>query len=153
MTRTLRALTLAALLAPAPLAADQISFSLGVADLRDRGTTAAIGAEYRTSPLGSLGPAPLRLGAAGELDARGDWYLGTGPAITIPVGGVVTLDASVMPGIAGGGGGGGSEFALRSRAGVSAPIGGGWRGGLHLTHRSNVSDSLAVGFTVSTAGF
>ncbi len=137
----------------APAAAQQFQLGITADDLRDRGTAATFGLEYRSAPLTTLGAAPLRLAVAGEVDTRGDVWGGAGPALTVPVGDALRLDASVMPGVTAGGGDDGTEFALRSRLGLSVPIAAGWRGSVILTHRSNVDDQVSIGFGVSAGGF
>jgi hypothetical protein len=154
MRKTLRLACAAALIAcAAPAAAQQFQLGIAADDLRDRGTAATLGLEYRSAPLAALGPAPVRFGVAGEVDTRGDVWAGAGPALTVPVTDAVRLDASVMPGVTAGGGDDGTDFALRSRLGLSVPITAGWRGAVILTHRSNVGDQLSIGFGVSAGGF
>jgi hypothetical protein len=150
--RRLAAFAAALLLSAAPAAAQQFQIGIGADDLRGEGTAATFGVEYRSAPLGALGTAPVRFGIAGEVDTRGDFWAGAGPALSVPLGEALLLDASIMPGVAAGDADG-SDFALRSRLGLSVPIAAGWRGAFILTHRSNVDDQISIGFGVSAGGY
>jgi hypothetical protein len=138
MRKTLLAATAAALLCMSPAAANELSLSLGVQDLVGRGTAPSLGLEYRV-PVGEIGPAPLNLGAAAEVDSRGDAWGGGGVVAALPVASGLRLEASVMPGVATrrANGDAGPAAAVRSRIGLKVNLPGAWSAGLTFTSRSN----------------
>jgi len=61
-----------------------LSLSLGTQNLVGRDTAPTLGLEYRV-PFALLGLAPLSLGAAAEIDSRGDAWGGGGVVAAFPI--------------------------------------------------------------------
>lgn len=130
-------------LAAAPVSAAEVGVSFGYDDVfgRHGNGSAALGVQYLTDPLASLGPVGFGLGLAGEVDGDGDVWGGVGATARLPVGASgFRIAASVMVGGYAVGDGGddlGSGLEFRSRLGVSAPISDTWRAGVAVEHKSN----------------
>ena len=131
----------AALLLAAPVGAGEFVLGLGADDIRDTDGATAFAVELRGDPLWHLGAASLGLGAAAQVDTDGDLWGGAGVYLTAPLGDRWRFEASLMPGAYSQGSSGTdlgtSAPIFRTQVGVSAEIGGGWRAGVAVDHKSN----------------
>jgi hypothetical protein len=141
MRTGLRMATAAAafVLAAAPGMASELRLGFGAQDLVGRGTAPTLSVDYHFPPFAQVGPAPVGLGLAAEVDTRGDAWGGGGLVATLPLTTGLRLEASAMPGAStrGPGEGGGARATLRSRIGLDLALPGAWRAGLSFTGRSN----------------
>jgi hypothetical protein len=139
MQRTLRAAAAAAALCATPAAANEFILGFGAQDLVGRGTAPTLSLDFRSDPVGRVGPAPVRLGAGAEVDTRGDAWAGGGVVAAVPLATGLRLEASVMPGAATRRPGEErrATATLRSRLGLGLDLPGPWSADLTFTTRSN----------------
>ncbi len=138
MMRRLLAILLL-VLEPAAAPGAEIIGSVGLDDLRGD-PVPSIALELRTSPFFETARFTLALGIAAETDS--DVWTGAGPVALIPISDLWRIEASLMVGAHSSHGGNdlGNEFPMfRSQIGASRALGGGWRAGLAVNHKSNAS--------------
>lgn len=147
MTRPLAA-ALAALLVlpPAAAPAADVVIGLGYSDFNDARAenSAILELELHSDPIWHFAGADWSIAGAVVAHARGDVFVGAGPAAIWPLRNRWFVEASVMPGhfdAASGANSLGNDFEIRSLLGVGREIGEGTSLSLAITHKSNAGSS------------
>ncbi|GAB4387524.1 acyloxyacyl hydrolase [Albidovulum sp.] len=147
MTRPLAA-ALAALLVLPPAAAQaaDVVIGLGYSDFNDARAddSAILELELHSDPIWHFAGADWSIAGAVVAHARGDVFVGAGPAAIWQMRNRWFVEASVMPGhfdAASGANSLGSDFEIRSLLGIGRAIGEGTSLSLAITHKSNAGSS------------